>query len=111
MVPNPFAITEASFQSQVMHIARMHGWRLMHTRPAQVRSGKWITPVSGDQGFPDLVLCRPRLGDLIFAELKRPGGRVSDSQKVWLDALIRSGAEAYIWEPKNLKQITERLSR
>lgn len=106
---NPLAITEASFQNQVVDLARTLGWRIMHTRPAQVRSGRWVTPLTGDPGFPDLVLARPNLGDLIFAELKRPGGRVSDHQRVWLDCLLRTGAEAYLWEPRDLPAIRTRL--
>jgi len=110
-VPNPLAVSESSFQSQVIHLAKLYGWRVMHARPAQIRSGRWVTPITGDAGFPDLVLARPYPGDLIFAELKRAGGRISDGQRVWLDALARAGAEAYLWEPKDLKQITNRLSR
>lgn len=108
---NPLAISEASFQSQVIQLARLYGWRVVHFRPAQVRSGKWVTPMIGDPGFPDLVLARPNPGDLIIAELKRPGGRISDGQRVWLDALARAGAEAYLWEPKDLDRIKTRLSR
>lgn len=110
-MPNPLTISEASFQSQVVHLAQLYGWRVMHTRPAQIRSGRWVTPITGDPGFPDLVLARPYPGDLIFAELKRPGGRLSDGQRVWLDALARAGAEAYLWEPKDLDRIKLRLSR
>lgn len=108
---NPLAISESSFQSQVIHLARLYGWRVTHFRPAQIRSGKWVTAVTGDPGFPDLVLARPYPGDLIFAELKRAGGRISDGQRVWLDALLRAGAEAYLWEPRDLERIKIRLSR
>jgi len=108
---NPLAVTEASFQSQVIHLARMYGWRVMHARPAQVRSGRWVTPITGEPGFPDLVLARPVPGEIIFAELKRPGGRISDGQRVWLDTLLRAGADVYLWEPKDLDRIKTRLSR
>jgi len=102
---------ESEFQAQVIDIARLRGWMVMHQRPAQIRTGRWITAVQGDAGFPDLVLARAHHGDLIFAELKKEGGRVSPLQKAWIRTLIGTGAEAYIWYPSDLPQIITRLSR
>ena len=104
-------MTEAEFQTQVIEIAQLRGWMVMHQRPAQIRTGRWITAIQGDAGFPDLVLARPRLGDLIFAELKKEGGRISPLQKAWLRTLHDAGGEAYIWYPSNLPAIITRLSR
>jgi hypothetical protein len=104
-------MTEAEFQTQVIEIARYRGWMVMHQRPAQIRTGRWITAVQGDAGFPDLVLARPVAGDLIFAELKKEGGRVSALQKAWIRTLSLTGAEAYIWYPSDLTEIITRLSR
>ena len=104
-------VSEAEFQSQVIEIASLRGWKIAHFRPAQIRPGRWATPIQGDAGFPDLVLARPKLGDLIFAELKREKGRVSVMQKVWLRTLAAAGAEAYVWFPSDLPDIINRLSR
>ena len=105
----PLAISEASFQSQVVELARLYGWRLIHIKPTQIRPGRWVTATTGDSGFPDLVMARGK--SLIFAELKRANGRLSDGQKVWIDALVRAGQEVYIWYPLDLPDIKNRLAR
>lgn len=105
------AMTEAEFQSAVIEVARLRGWLVMHQRPAQIRPGRWATAIQGDAGFPDLVLARPRVGELVFAELKREKGRVSVMQRVWLRTLAATGAEAYLWYPSDMPEIVTRLSR
>jgi len=65
------SMTEREFQQAVVQLARLMGWRVHHTRPALTQRGRWLTPIQGDAGFPDLVLCRPPR--LILAELKRAG--------------------------------------
>lgn len=82
-------MTEAHFQEQIIALARLEGWLIMHTRPARTATGRIITPIQGDPGFPDLVLARQ--GRIIFAELKSTRGRLSDDQTRWLDELL--GAE------------------
>ena len=101
---------EKEFQRAVIEYARMMGWRIHHTRPALTQRGKWITPVQGDVGFPDLVLCRPPR--LVIAELKRTGGKVSPQQQEWLSALQAcAGVECYIWYPNDWEQILSVLAR
>ena len=104
-------MTEAEFQAQVIDIAQFRGWKVMHQRPAMGRNGRWITAITGDAGFPDLVLARAVPGDLIFAELKKEGGRVSALQAAWIRTLAATGAEAYIWYPSDMTEIISRLSR
>jgi len=104
-------MTEAQFQSAVIDLARLCGWRVMHTRPAQIRPGVWATPIQGDAGFPDLVLCRPVHNDFIIAELKTETGRVSAGQHLWLQALDAAGVETHVWRPKDLPAIQTRLRR
>jgi hypothetical protein len=48
---------------------------------------------------------------LIFAELKRSNGRLSDGQRVWIDALLRAGQEVYVWYPLNMPDIKTRLAK
>lgn len=92
-------ISEAAFQAQVIHLAKLRGWRVAHFRPAQNSRGEWRTAVAGDgAGFPDLVLTRDRV---IFAELKSETGRTSYAQDAWLSALQAAGAETYIWRPRH----------
>jgi hypothetical protein len=88
-------LDEEQLQDAIIKGAHVLGWRVAHFRPAQARSGRWLTPVAADgKGFPDLVLVRERV---IFAELKGDGGRVSAEQAEWLSNLARADAEVYLW--------------
>jgi len=99
---------ERDFQQAVIDLARRTGWRVHHTRPALTQRGRWLTPVQGDVGFPDLVLCRPPR--LILAELKRVGGRLTAAQRGWLDALGQcAGVECYLWRPEDWDAIVTTL--
>ena len=101
---------EKEFQRAVIEYAKMMGWRVHHTLPAITQSGRWITPVQGDMGFPDLVLCRPPR--LVLAELKRAGGKVSPQQREWLSALQAcAGVECYVWYPSDWDTIMHTLKR
>jgi hypothetical protein len=102
--------SEAEFQKAVIQLAKLHGWKVMHTQPAQIRPGKWITPNTGNQGFPDLVMTHPFRGT-IFVELKGAKGVVSNTQWDWINALEDSGEEVHVWRPKDLEKISDRLAR
>jgi hypothetical protein len=98
---------ERSFQTGVVTLARLRGWRIAHFRAAWTKDG-WRTAMSGDVGYPDLTLVRGER--LIFAELKSAGGRLRDEQRVWLDALGETPAETYCWKPDDWPQIEETLT-
>lgn len=102
-------ISEREFQSEVIKLARLFKWRLAHFRPAKDRRGKWSTPMSGDIGFPDLVLVGH--GRVIFAELKAQGGAVRPEQRDWIAALEATPAEVYLWGPSDLDDIARILAR
>lgn len=96
---SPKPITEAAWQSRVVEYAQLRGWLVHHTRPARTTRG-WRTPVTGDPGFPDLVLARQ--GRVIIAELKRDGGRLAPEQCRWLDHLgpaMRWPVMVVVWRP------------
>ena len=97
-------ITEAAFQAQVLQLAKIHGWRSAHFRPAQTARG-WRTAVSGDgAGFPDLILVRGYR--LIVAELKRDAKqKPRPEQTAWLDAFRGVGAEVFLWTPGDWVEI------
>lgn len=100
--------TEAGFTRAVLALAKLHGWRSAHFRPAMTRAGKWVTPVQGDgAGFPDLVLVRGTR--LIFAELKSAKGTVAPEQTEWLLRLGGAGVECYVWRPKDWASLSEIL--
>jgi len=93
------AMTEAALQSCVLDYARLTGWRAVHFRPAQNDSGRWLTPIEGDPGWPDLVLARP--GRLVVAELKSARGRVEPDQQAWITLLgsVGGAVSVYVWRP------------
>jgi hypothetical protein len=98
---------EAQWQAQVVQLAQTLGWMVQHTRPAKVGE-KWLTPITGDAGFPDLVLAHPKRG-VIFVELKTETGRLSAGQVTWRRVLNTGGAEYYLWRPDDLMQVMKRL--
>ena len=96
-------IPEKAFLAQVIDLARHLRWRVYHSRPGMMRSGKWSTPMSGDAGWPDLAMCRGKR--LIFAELKSANGEPSEDQMIWLALLDHAGAEVYLWRPADIESI------
>jgi hypothetical protein len=115
----PPALTETEWQKQVTDLAELLGYSWAHFRPAQTAHG-WRTPVSGPlgAGFPDLVLARPGRhsgmpgetpGRLIFAELKRHGGRLTADQERVGELLLTAGAEWHVWWPQDLDRVMEVL--
>lgn len=103
------ALTEASFQQQVIDLARSLGWRHNHTRRTIGRGKKWVTATSV-VGWPDLTLWSERQHRLIFAELKTDRGRLSDDQAAVLASLERAGQEVAVWRPADLDQIARTLA-
>lgn len=97
-------LTEAQFQQTVIETAILYGWRVSHFRPAQIRPGRWATPLQGHPGLPDLVLARD--GVVLLAELKRHGGRPTPEQRMWLAAL---GEYGRLWTPGMFPRIVEEL--
>lgn len=88
-------VSEAQFQSALIEMAHVLGWKCVHFRPALNGSGNWRTPVAADGGgWVDLVLVRDRV---IFAELKSVRGKMSPEQVAWKDSLEAAGAEYYLW--------------
>ena len=92
-------MSEKAFLQIVRDLARYGGWLTYHTHNS----------TRSDPGFPDLCLVR---GDrLLFAELKTATGRVSHTQRAWLEALRATGAEVYLWRPADMPTIAATLSR
>lgn len=91
-----------------MGLATLYRWRTAHFNDSrrQVRPGVFV----GDKdaaGVPDLLLARERA---VFAELKQDGGKPSEVQVAWLDALHRAGIECYLWRPADLQEVQKVLA-
>jgi hypothetical protein len=104
-------ITEAAFTAQVLAMARLHGWRSAHFRPARTKTG-WRTAVAGDGvGFPDLLLVRARTKQMLVAELKVPPNRTTPEQDRWLAEFEVTGVAAYTWTPADWNEIARVLEQ
>lgn len=91
-------MTEKELEEAVMALAAKLGWRRAHFHRA--RSGKtWITPQTGEPGFPDLVLVRDRV---LVVELKSAAGAFKPGQEDWLAAFAAAGVESFVWRPADL---------
>ena len=97
-------LTERQWLKVVEDLARARGWRVFHPPDNQpvLRGQKLVVQRIG-AGFPDLTLVR--MGRLMFAELKREQGVVSDEQEQWLTELRHAGCEAYVWRPSQLTYV------
>lgn len=54
---------------------------------------KWVSP--GESGVPDRILILPK-GRVMFLEFKKPGGRLSPRQQLWMRRLEVLGHEARV---------------
>lgn len=103
-------ISEAEFTKQVLHLARLRGWRTAHFRPGMTQSGNWVTAVQGDgKGFPDLILIRD--GEILAIELKVGNNRTTPEQDAWLSAFGSAGASVGVWRPEDWDYIKSTLER
>lgn len=75
----PSAYTEAEWQSQVQQIADLYGWDYCY-HVVRSKFSAW--------GWPDLVLLRRRDRRIVFAELKRDGGKLSPEQMGVMELLL-----------------------
>ena len=105
---------EDGFLRAVLELAKVQGWLAFHPRPARTAHG-WVTAMSGDAGFPDVVLVKvyphqERPARLIFAEFKSARGHLSEKQRTWIERLSEViGIEVYIWYPKDWSAIVQIL--
>lgn len=92
-------ISERAWQTQLVQLAHLHGWRTFHV----------LNPKGMTAGWPDLVLLRPP--ELVFAELKREHGRVTAAQTEVLAMLEACGQEVHVWRPSDFDAVHTRLNR
>ena len=102
-------VDEASFQTAVVEVARLAGWRVAHFRAARTVNG-WRTPVTADgAGWPDLVIVRPPR--ILFVELKSETGEATARQLEWLDVLrLLPQVEVFLWRPCDWDALVEALT-
>ena len=86
--------SETDLQRVVIQYAKDHGWLVHHASRAKVKDGRWVTPVWGHPGWPDLALTRD--GRLLLLELKAKAGSTSDEQDRWLHHLGKVGGPVHV---------------
>lgn len=100
---------EESFQSAVVDMAHLYGWRVAHFRKARTVKG-WRTAVGGDgKGWPDLFLCHESRKLAIARELKVPPNRTTPEQQEWLRVLRATGVDSDVWTPDDWDEIERTL--
>jgi len=92
-------VTERDLREQVRDLCNIYHWRFYFT---------WNS-LHSPKGFPDVVLmCRER-DRVVYVELKAEKGKVTDSQREWLDELTACGQEVYLWRPGDFEEIARVL--
>lgn len=103
------APTEAEWQAQISHLAKILGWKVLHIRRSIGKGHKWTTTTS-IIGWPDLTLWNEKQQRIIFAELKTDKGVLTPEQTECLRSLEAAGQETYVWRPAKLEQIRDILT-
>lgn len=86
---------EDGYREVVQRLLVLHGFAVVHFRPAQNRRGQWSTPGEGDaEGWPDVVAFWP--GSLVAVETKSDRGRLTADQRLWLGRFAALPC-AYAW--------------
>ena len=93
---DPAQQSERSFQTQVVALFKAQGWIAYHTHDSR----------RSEPGFPDLVLVHVNRG-IVFAELKREKGKVSEAQQRWIDYLTEAGGRVFVWRPSSWQQCVD----
>lgn len=106
--------SEQAFLEQMIDLAHLLGWKVVHFRPGMTKSG-WRTPVAGDAaGFPDLLLVKEfdNEATLLAVEVKSERGKLSGQQKEWLEIMSKvTKVYSFVWKPKDFEDIVALLKK
>lgn len=94
------SVTEKQWQQQVSDLLKYHGYRVYHT----------YNSIRSEPGFPDVLACNPRTGDMFVAELKSEKGVPTAQQLEWLAFFECCDVTAYVWRPHDIDLVVERVS-
>lgn len=101
-------MTEAEFQAQVVELAHLLGWRVLHVRRSIGKGQRWTTTTS-IVGWPDLFLYHPKKQRVFALELKSEKGKLTDEQRVVLDELQMAGIPAVAVRPDDWDDVQHML--
>lgn len=91
-------MSEAQLQALVVGVAQLYGWAHYHTHDSR----------RSDEGWPDLVLCKPPR--LLVLELKGVRTPVTVAQLAWLARLQCCGLDARLVRPADAAALVAELS-
>ena len=97
-------MTEAEFQADLIRLAGLTGYEVMHVRTSiGRRDGEraWQTTTS-IKGWPDLFVFGVK--GHFAVEVKSEKGRLSPEQVRVIDSLRASGLKVYVWRPSDLDE-------
>lgn len=111
---------ESVFQAHVIQCAVENGFVLPPIDPKSkkiTRRRRFVmvfhpydSRKSVGQGYPDLTLCHPETGRILFVELKKEGAYPTPEQRRWLEALRKNECvEVYCWRPSDMEALREVL--
>jgi hypothetical protein len=84
---------ESQVLKQCLQLLKLRGVPAWRQNQGALRVGKRFIRFAGAEGICDIVGCLPALGGrLLCCECKRPGGRLTASQKSFLENMGRAGA-------------------
>lgn len=98
------AVDEATFQAQVVELAHLLRWEVLHVRRSIGKGNRWTTTTSV-KGWPDLFLWHPRHG-VLARELKTddPRSQPTPEQVAVIASLCAAGVDAGIWRPADFAE-------
>jgi hypothetical protein len=88
---------ETDWYPNLVQEAHRWGWLVEHHRSVKTSTGRHMTAIMGDIGWPDFTFSHPERGITVFREIKGPRTVVTPTQKRWLASLHRSGLDVDVW--------------
>ncbi len=93
--------SESEFQAQVVQLAKLHGWEVVHFPDSRrVSCPGWV----------DLVCGHEARGEVIYVELKREGQKPRPSQVWWHERLRAVGCRVYVWTAREWDEAVKVLT-
>lgn len=104
------AVTHAAYQTQVVDLANLKGWAVMHVPRSQVGPDLIYLTTTGldGKGWPDLVLFRPPRS--VAIEIKTQRDTVKPEQAAWLRLLEACGFEVMVARPSDWDEVLALLT-
>lgn len=102
-------VTERDWQAQVVELATLRGWQVLHVRRSiGRRDGKAAYQTTTSvKGWVDLFMWRP--GEVLAVELKREKGRLTEEQADVIRSLTAAGIRCEVWRPSDWDRVQEVL--